>query len=194
MKLILGLLAALVLGSLAPAHAQNAVRLCNPFGTGCIDYGESGPAVQSATAASGSSYAAGKSIGGLIQIAAGPSAIVTSLGYRSEAGSTAQVVLRGWMKKPSSSTVCTDNTNFVDNVADDAFRIIGTPLAITPAAPANTQGDASTYGDQLTLTWSLKNMDLPQTGIFYFCIIAAATDSADVSNAKIDLTLSGPIP
>ena len=139
-----------------------------------------------------SSHAAGTSIGGLFTMALarinGGSGILTSLGYVSPGASTGQAVLRGWTKSPSST--CTDNVAFSNNTADDPYLIPGTPVTITPSAPASTTGDARTYASLTSLTWDYKNVDTSPSQNIYWCLVTVATDTADQNSSPI-LTGSG---
>ena len=152
---------------------------------------DSGP-VTTTGAVNGSSHAAGTSVGGLLTTALartnGGSGILTGLQWISPGGSTGQLVLRGWTKTPSAT--CTDQTAYAGNAADDPYLIPGTPVSITPAAPAVTTGDARTYASLTSLTWDYKNADTSPTQNIYWCVVTVATDTADESSS-VRLTVSG---
>lgn len=154
---------------------------------------DSGPIAVPSTPAN-SSHAAGTSIGGLFAVPlariSGGSGILTSLGWKSTGGSTGQLVFRMWTKNPVN-TICNDNAAFSGSDTDDAFRVPGFPLALTPAAPAVTTGDTATYVDQLSLTADYKNVDTAPSLNVYVCAVTVATDTAD-ENKLVRLTLSGP--
>ena len=190
----------------ASARAQSTAQpmipgtVVNPPAGGCATgqgpcfqpYGESGPAFAQVAVPSGT-HNAGASLGGLIQIAIGPQAIITGLGYKSEAGSTSGVMVRAWTKLPVNTT-CADGSSFSGSNADDLYRVVGTPTAtLAPSAPASTTGDSSTYADQTGLTWSIQNKDSPQKAILYVCVVATANDTTDPGH-NIDLVFAGPLP
>jgi hypothetical protein len=141
------------------------------------------------------SHAAGSSIGGLFVIplarTAGGSGIMTAIGWKSNGGSTGQIVIRGWSKKPSASTfACGDQAAYQGADSDDAFLIAGFPISLTPAAPAVTTGDSATYASLTVQTFDFKNNDNPPTQNLYFCAQTVATDTAD-ENALVRLTVQG---
>lgn len=150
--------------------------------------------VQTATPNS-SSHAAGSSVGGLFSIPVartpGGGAIVTQFMWISSGGATTQLLVRLWDVKPSGSTTCTDQTAFVSNATDDT-HLITIPFTVTPAAPANTTGDAKTYAvNGFTPPISIRNQDASQTQYVYACVLTTATDTADES-AAVYVNLTGP--
>lgn len=179
------------LASVNPSYAFDNTYIGN---VGSYD---SGPVKASCTGSpcvANSSHAAGTSVGGLFTMPLGTinggSGILTALGYMSPGGSTGQMVLRGWTKTPSST--CTDNTAFSANSADDPYRIIGTPVTITPARDAAaTSGDARTYADLTGLTLDYKNNDATASPNLYFCLVTVATDTADQNTTPV-LLGAGP--
>lgn len=177
-----------------------ALALCLSTARAQVGGYDSGAVSASATPNS-SSHAAGSSVGGLftVPVARGPgsSGILTSVFWKSNGGSTGQLVVRIWQRKPVNTT-CTDQTAFAGSDADDAF-LITPPFAITPAAPAVTTGDAATYASSTGLTLDYKNADsivagnnnTPPSQNLYVCAVTVSTDTADES-AVVRLTLSGP--
>jgi hypothetical protein len=151
---------------------------------------DSGPVTATGTVNS-SSHGAGVSVGGLITVPwariNGGSGIITNFSWTSPGGAVVQYVVRIWAKFPASTT-CTDNTNFAGNATDDR-ALITPPFAITPAAPASTQGDAKTYASQTGVTWDFRNQD--NTLNAYVCVVTTATDTADESTSPV-VMLSGP--
>ena len=132
-------------------------------------------------------HAAGSSVGGLFSIPVartpGGGAIVTQFMWISSGGATTQLLVRLWDVKPSGSTTCTDQTAFVSNATDDT-HLITIPFTVTPAAPANTTGDAKTYAvNGFTPPISIRNQDASQTQYVYACVLTTATDTADESAA-----------
>ena len=138
-----------------------------------------------------SSHAAGTSVGGLYTMplarVAGGSGILTGLQYISLGASVGQYVLRAWTKLPQST--CTDNVAFANNAADDPFLLNGTPISLTPAAPAVATGDARTYAP-LSVVWDYKNNDTVPSQNLYFCIQTVLTNTAD-ENSSPELMASG---
>jgi hypothetical protein len=153
---------------------------------------DSGP-VTKANAVSGSSHAAGVSVGGLFTIPvariAGGSGIITNFSWTSPGGATVTYAVRIWDKNPASTT-CTDNTNFAGNATDD-MNLIVPPFSITPAPPGSTQGDAKTYASVAGITWDYKNADSPASQNLYGCVVATATDTADENTSPV-MMLAGP--
>jgi hypothetical protein len=119
----------------------------------------------------------------------GYSGIITQFAWKSGGGSTVQLLIRLWSKLPASTT-CKDGTNFAGNATDDLF-LLGIPFTITPAAPASTQGDATTYASVTGLTLDWYNQDLPQTNFVYACAVITAADTADNNNTVYAMA-SGP--
>lgn len=197
-------LCGLALVCAAPAMAQQAAAPVNSGYTGTAQAGCPSAAltpcfmaggegyVSSPVTPSNASHAAGVSMGGLMTVPIGQQAMISGIGYKSIGGDTGQKVIRAWLRNPVNTT-CTDNANFVGSDADDAFRIVGFPLAMTPAAPANVQGDSATYADLTGMSISVKNQDVTATPNIYVCIVTNATDTAD-QNKIIRLTLAGPTP
>ena len=144
-----------------------------------------------------SSHAAGTSVGGLFTMPLvrqnGGSGILTGLQGIMPGASVGQYVLYGWTKTPSST--CTDNSAFSYNTADDPYLIVGTPISVTPALPANTTGDSRSYfqlaAPSNPLTWDYKNNDSSPSQNIYFCLKTVATDTADENTSPI-LIGSGP--
>lgn len=162
---------------------------------------DSGPVPVEVTLGSGT-LSSGNALG-LFQIPIaripGGSGIITSFLWKSVNGDTSAKLGRLWAAKPVNTT-CTNGSAFVGSDVDDAWLIGGGPFSFTPAAPAPTTGDASTYAALTGLTWDFKNLDgvtlLAANGIapqqyVYLCVVAAASDTADVSHA-VRVTLSGP--
>lgn len=167
----------------APATAQ--------IGGCCYDSG----AVSVTAIPNSSSHAAGSSVGGLFVVplarTANGSGILTSVNWKSTGGSTGQILVRIWQKKPSALTfACGDQAAYAGADSDDA-NLITPPFTITPAAPAVTTGDSATYGSSIGLTIDYKNTDNPPTQNLYVCVTTVATDTVD-ENALVRLTLSGP--
>lgn len=168
------------------------------FAQGCCY--DSGPITQSAMT-NNSSHAAGSSVGGLftVPLARGPggSGILTSVFWRSTGGATTQLLFRIWARNPVNTT-CNDQQAFASNAEDDDW-LIGIPFTATPAAPASTVGDSSTYATATGLTLDYKNSDnissignnTPPSQNVYVCVLTTATDTADQNN-EVTLTLSGP--
>lgn len=185
-------------GTLPKAYAPGATRLDtvdingNKCGSAVVGSYDSGP-ISVTGAVNSSSHAAGTSVGGLLSVPIarvnGGSGIITGLQWLSPGGSTGQLVLRAWTKSPLST--CTDQTAYANNSADDPYLLPGTPLAITPVAPAVTTGDARTYAPVTGLTWDYKNVDINPSQNVYFCVITVSTDTADESSS-VRLTVSGP--
>lgn len=169
----------------------------------CAQSYDSGPLSVTAIPNS-SSHAAGSSIGGLFTIPFGrstgnSSGIMTGVQWKSTGGSTGQIVVRAWSKKPSNPAFqCQDQVAYAGadsattaQPADDAYLIVGFPLALTPAAPAVTTGDSATYASTTVQTFDFHNDDNPPTPNIYFCVTTVATDTAD-ENALVRLTIAGP--
>lgn len=190
---------------LAAAHAQQAV----------VGF-ESGPAAVVGTPAN-SSHAAGTAVGpsghltpytnqatvgtnqsGLFVIPVMRSAnnnqfsaIITQIAMTSSGGSTGQYVVRVWSRLPANTT-CVDNTAFSGNFATDDQYLITPPFSMTPAAPASTTGDASTYASLTVQTFDALNADTPSpTRNLYVCLVTVSTDTAD-ENKGIRVMVSGP--
>jgi hypothetical protein len=155
------------------------------------------------SSATGAAHGSGQSVGGLLAIPVGfgnttptnnpiPygwSGIITQFAWKSAGGSTVQLLIRLWSRRPSATT-CTDGVNFAANANDDLY-LITPPFSITPAAPAITTGDSSTYSSVTGLTYDWMNRDQPQTINLYACAIATATDSSDNSTTVFAMA-SGP--
>jgi len=158
---------------------------------------DSGPSVSTAlNSVVSASHAGGTSVGGLFTIPlarnsnpAINSAIITGVQMISTSGSTGTYILRAWSKIPQST--CSDNSAFSINSADDPYLIVGTPALITPTAPANTTGDARTYGSLTGLTWDFHNADSTPSQNIYACLVTSGTDTAD-DGGQIRLTFVGP--
>jgi hypothetical protein len=116
----------------------------------------------------------------------GQSAIVTQFAMTSSGGSTGQYVVRIWTQPPVNTT-CVDNAAFVGNFATDDNYLMTPPFSITPAAPASTTGDSSTYASQTVQTYDFES---PQ-GLAYVCLQTVSTDTAD-DNKAIRIMMSGP--
>lgn len=155
---------------------------------------DSGPVQAVSGTLNAGSYSAGFSLGGLFTIpfarTNGGGGGLSEMSYRSRAGSVGQVVMRIWTKNPSGTT-CTDHTAFVGSVTDDAFLVLP-PFSLTPAAPAVTTGDASTYASLLPGRISFLNADTSPGKNLYVCVLTVATDTADESNV-VSVILSGDL-
>ena len=103
----------------------------------------------------------------------GMSAIITEFALTSTGGSTGQYVVRIWTQPPLNTT-CVDNTAFVGNFATDDNYLITPPFGITPAAPAVTTGDSSTYGSLTVQAFSFESPN----GLAYVCLQTVSTDTA----------------
>jgi len=168
------LAAAFVLLAAAPAFGQGRER-------GMITVVGTGGSV---------SHTAGQSVGGVFAIPLGRqntgSGIVTNFMLIDAGGSITALLVRIWQKNPSGST-CNDNAAFVSNAADDAHLIVP-PFTVTPAAPANTTGDAKTYASVAGVTWDYQN---PLGDVLvYVCLITQATQTIAGTNQRVGL--SGP--
>jgi hypothetical protein len=176
------LVAALASGHHRHAHAQQSVT--TP---------DSG-AVAVTAAVNSSSHSAGQSLGGLISVPiariSGGAGIITQVAWVSPGGSTGQIVVRIWQRKPASTT-CTDNTAYAGNATDDLY-LITPPFALTPAAPAVTTGDSKTYASLTGQTFDFKNQDLAASVNLYACVITVSTDTADESTSPW-IMMSGPL-
>lgn len=120
----------------------------------------------------------------------GGSLIMTQFAMTSSGGSTGQYVVRAWRKLPINTT-CIDGTAFAGNFNTDDADLITPPFAVTPAAPAVTTGDASTYASQTVQTYDVQNTDQPVTRNLYICLQTVSTDTAD-DNKPIRVMVSGP--
>lgn len=116
----------------------------------------------------------------------GVSNIITQFAMTSTGGSTGQYVVRIWSQPPVNTT-CIDNTAFAGNFSTDDNFLITPPFALTPAAPAVTTGDASTYA---SLTVQTFDFESPQ-GLAYVCLVTVSTDTAD-ENKAVRIMMSGP--
>jgi hypothetical protein len=136
-----------------------------------------------------SSHTAGKVVGGLFtipvaRVAGGSGAVSRFFGY-SVAGDTTGLLWRIWDKSPASTT-CTDNSNFVGSATDD-LHLIAQPFSATPAAVAQTQGDAKTYFEVDFLPpASYKNQDTSPSANIYACAVATATYTPGVGAYSVD--------
>lgn len=163
-----------------------------------------GPVAVTATPAN-ASHAAGTAVGCaavtcagnqgalfLVPVArfAGYSLILTQIAVTSSGGYASPYLVRVWAANPVNTT-CKDNTAFVGNfTTDDAF-LVTPPFSLTMAAPAQTTGDAGTYGASTGITWDARNLDATGTKFLYVCLVATATDTAD-ENKAIRVMMSGP--
>jgi len=138
-----------------------------------------------------SSHTAGKVVGGLFtipvaRIAGGSGAVSRFFGY-SVAGDTTGLLWRIWDKSPGATT-CTDNANFVGSATDD-LHLIAQPFSATPAAAAQTQGDAKTYFENdFVPPASYKNQDTSPSVNIYACAVATATFTPGVGAYSVDAT------
>ena len=144
-----------------------------------------------------SSHASGTSVGGLLTVPlariAGGGGLLTQVGWTSVGGHSSAMLVRIWQRLPANTT-CKDNTAYVGSTADDQYLVVP-PLALTPAAPAPTTGDAKTYATVNPFTSSgagatFKNSDLAATNNLYVCVVTNATDTADQATQPW-ITLSG---
>lgn len=126
--------------------------------------------------------ASGNNVGANI----GQSSIVTQIALTSSGGSTGQYVVRAWSQPPLKTT-CVDNTAFAGNFATDDNYLITPPFSLTPAAPAVTTGDASTYASLTVQTFDFASAN----GLAYICLQTVSTDTADQNN-PIRIMMSGP--
>jgi len=175
-----------LLGVLASQALAQSVTNVGGFDSGSLP-------IQTATP-NGSSHAAGSSVGGLFKIPVartlGGGALPIRFIWISTGGAVTQLLVRLWDVKPVGTT-CTDQTAYVGAAADDQ-HLVTIPFAFTPAAPANTTGDAKTYAEQdFTPPLSIRNQDATQTQYVYACVVTTATDTADESNA-VYANLLGP--
>jgi hypothetical protein len=115
----------------------------------------------------------------------GMSTIVTEFALTSTGGSTGQYVVRIWTQPPLNTT-CVDNTAFAGNFATDDNYLITPPFSVTPAAPAVTTGDSSTYGSLTVQAFSFESPN----GLAYVCLQTVSTDTAD-ENKAVRVMLSG---
>lgn len=164
-----------------------------------------GPALAQASYDSGSmpavavvpanaSHAAGVSVGGLISLSVarmnGGSGEIENFLWTSSGGDTGGKLVRLWDARPTNTT-CTDNVAFAGSTADDK-RLIYPPFSFTPVAPANTTGDAKTYGVfNFSPLVSFHNQDFTATQFVYACVVTTATDTAD-QNATVYVNATGP--
>ncbi len=122
----------------------------------------------------------------------GKPGIITQFSFTSSGGSTVQMVGRIWSRLPSNTT-CKDGTPFAGNFTTDDAYLITPPFSFTPAAPASTVGDSSTYASITGLTYTFQNVDLNgPTRNLYVCVEITASDSSDNNNAA-RVMLSGPL-
>ena len=174
LRILMAALAACLLAS--PALAQT------PFTDGMT---------QSSKTPANASHAAGTSVGGLFTLPmSGFRGELRNFYLRSTGGSTGSYVVRIWARQPTAST-CTDNVAFAGSTTDDAL-LLTAPFTVTPAAPASTTGDASTYAVQAGLALDFLNKDVPQAGSLYVCLVTVATDTADQNNVVV-VSVSGLI-
>lgn len=118
--------------------------------------------------------------------ATGQSNIVTQFAMTSSGGSTGQYVVRIWTQPPVNTT-CVDNAAFAGNFAIDDNYLMTPPFALTPAAPAVTTGDASTYASLTVQTFDFVSA----LGLAYVCLQTVSTDTAD-DNKAVRIMMSGP--
>ena len=116
----------------------------------------------------------------------GVSNIITQFAMTSSGGSTGQYVVRIWTQPPVNTT-CVDNSAFVGNFATDDNFLITPPFSLTPAAPAVTTGDASTYASLTVQTFDFES----PSGLAYVCIQTVSTNTAD-ENKAMRIMMSGP--
>ena len=172
--------------------ASGALRVSPTNSSGAPLYvtgGESGTApVQTATPAN-ASHAAGQSVGGLFSIpmlpTAGGGGLLEYIPIMSVGGDPAALQVRAWDRKPTNSAfACTDNAAYADGSgstggtvgADQSHMLPGFPQSVTLAIPANTTGDAKSYGTiTLSPPISVKNQDGTPTTNIYVCLQATTT-------------------
>ena len=150
---------------------------------------ESGTApVQTATPAN-ASHAAGQSVGGLFTIpmlrVAGGGGLLEYIPIMSVGGDPAPLQVSVWDRKPTNSNfACTDNSAYADGSgstggtvgADQSHMLPGFPQSVTLAVPAQTTGDAKSYGVVTLLPpISVKNQDATPSVNLYVCLKAAST-------------------
>lgn len=120
------------------------------------------------------SYTAGQSLGGLLSIPMGDnqtgSGILTQVQAESKGGSTVGIAFYIWTQKPTNTT-CTDKTNFVSSIADNAF-LISNPFLVTPAVVLSAQ-DTMTYAQQSNMTANFVVVNPSST--LYVCAVANAS-------------------
>lgn len=125
-------------------------------------------------------------IGRQIGPSTGQSSIITQISMTSSGGSTGQYVVRIWTQPPLNTT-CQDNVAFAGNFATDDNYLMTPPFSLTPAAPAVTTGDASTYASLTVQTFDFASAQ----GTAYVCLQTVSTDTAD-DNKPIRIMMSGP--
>ena len=184
----------------------NSSGLAIPIGANCVPAGtvtpsntsaaplyvagnESGTApVQTATPAN-ASHAAGQSVGGLFTIpmlrVAGGGGLLEYIPIMSVGGDPAPLQVSVWDRKPTNSNfACTDNVAYADGSgstggtvgADQSHMLPGFPQSVTLAVPAQTTGDAKSYGTiTLSPPISVKNQDGTPSVNLYVCLKAAST-------------------
>jgi hypothetical protein len=150
---------------------------------------ESGTApVQTATPAN-ASHTAGQSVGGLFTIpmlrVAGGGGLLEYIPIMSVGGDPAPLQVSVWDRKPTNSNfACTDNSAYADGSgstggtvgADQSHMLPGFPQSVTLAVPAQTTGDAKSYGTiTLSPPISVKNQDGTPSVNLYVCLKAAST-------------------
>ena len=174
-------------GTVTPSNTSAAPLYVAGFDSGTAPALGAGATLTPANA----SHTAGKVVGGLFtihvaRIAGGSGAVSRFFGY-SVAGDTTGLLWRIWDKSPASTT-CTDNANFVGSATDD-LHLIAQPFTATPAAPAQTQGDAKTYFENdFVPPASYENQDTSPSVNIYACAVATATYTPGVGAYSVDAT------
>ena len=150
---------------------------------------ESGTApVQTATPAN-ASHTAGQSVGGLFTIpmlrVAGGGGLLEYIPIMSVGGDPAPLQVSVWDRMPTNSNfACTDNSAYADGSgstggtvgADQSHMLPGFPQSVTLAVPAQTTGDAKSYGWLRCLPpISVKNQDGTPSVNLYVCLKATST-------------------
>jgi hypothetical protein len=150
---------------------------------------ESGTApVQTATPAN-ASHTAGQSVGGLFTIpmlrVAGGGGLLEYISIMSVGGDPAPLQVSVWDREPTNSNfACIDNSAYADGSGstggtvgtDQSHMLPGFPQSVTLAVPAQTTGDAKSYGVvTLSPPISVKNQDNTPSVNLYVCLKAAST-------------------
>lgn len=150
---------------------------------------ESGTApVQTATPAN-ALHTAGQSVGSLFTIpmlrVAGGGGLLEYIPIMSVGGDPAPLQVSVWDRKPTNSNfACTDNSAYADGSGstggtvgtDQSHMLPGFPQSVTLAVPAQTTGDAKSYGVvTLSPPISVKNQDGTPSVNLYVCLKATST-------------------